>query len=107
MSGEGSERQSAHAEFYICPQCGSEVRVGSKRCFHCQPQRSWEQDGSCDGLDLADSDEDWDYADFVRREFDEGGQAPGGRHLHYLWAVVAGGLVIVMLWLTLAHLFAS
>lgn len=103
MSGKEDGSESGSAEFYLCPQCGSEVRVGSRRCFTCQPQRSWEQDDSCDGLDLPDSDADWDYQDFVRREFGEGGRAPGRNRPHYLWAVVAGGLVIVLLWLTLAH----
>lgn len=63
---------------YICPFCGNEARVG-KPCPGCvkksgktesgreEKKRSWEQDKSADGLGLPD--EDFDYDDFVAREF--------------------------------------
>jgi hypothetical protein len=64
---------------YRCPFCDREVRVG-KPCSGCakksaakpKPARkSWEQEHSADGLDLPD--EDFDYDDFIAREF---GKAP-------------------------------
>ena len=96
-------RGSTSSEFFACPSCGAEVRVGSSRCFRCQPQRSWEQDEACDGLDLPDSEEDWDYEDFVRREFDAGGRPPGTVRIRPIWVVVAVGLVLVMLWTAVAR----
>ena len=66
---------------YICPFCDREVRVGQP-CPGCAKSRktrqkpakkspprrkSWEQDSTYDGLDLPD--EDFDYDDFVAREF--------------------------------------
>jgi hypothetical protein len=60
---------------YLCPFCDCEVRVG-KPCPGCEkkskpapakPKRSWQQDETYDALDLPD--EDFDYDEFVAREF--------------------------------------
>ena len=63
---------------YRCPFCDREVRVG-KPCPGCAKKppasrraaKSWQQDCAADGLDLPD--EDFDYDEFVAREF---GRAP-------------------------------
>ncbi len=68
----------SNALHYTCPFCDSEVEVG-KPCPGCAKKdrktkptkKSWEQGRSADGLDLPD--EDFDYEDFVAREF---GKAP-------------------------------
>ena len=39
------------ADWYACPGCGAEVRVGSRGCPQCSG-KSWEQDEYLDGLDL-------------------------------------------------------
>jgi len=59
---------------YRCPFCDREVRVG-KPCPGCTEKtqtsrragKSWQQDSAADGLDLPD--EDFDYDEFVAREF--------------------------------------
>ncbi len=61
---------------YRCPFCDRDVRVGSP-CPGCAnttrkkkpapAKKSWEQDSAADGLDLPD--EDFDYEDFIAREF--------------------------------------
>ena len=60
---------------YRCPFCDCEVRVG-KPCPGCAKKhrsaktparKSWEQDAAADGLGLPD--DDFDYDDFVSREF--------------------------------------
>lgn len=67
---------------YICPFCGRVARVG-RPCPGCAGKRkqgkrpakkSWEQEAAADGLDLPD--EEFDYDDFVSREF---GHAPHRR----------------------------
>jgi hypothetical protein len=71
---------------YQCPFCDREVRVG-QACPGCAakqkpkpkpkpkpPRKSWEQDRTYDGTDLPD--EDFDYEDFVAREF---GRSPHRR----------------------------
>lgn len=71
---------------YLCPVCGGEVPVGSAACPGCGPRKvarrmrkrkqkrgrikhPWEQDSSQDGLGLDLSSSEFDYEDFVEREF--------------------------------------
>lgn len=58
---------------YRCPFCDREARVGEP-CAGCAAKgrrppkpRSWEQAPGADGLDLPDGD--FDYDDFIAREF--------------------------------------
>ena len=58
-------------EFYICPGCGVEVKVGSPGCPKCNNLDPWEieENGAHDGLDLPD--DDFDYDEFVEKEFSD------------------------------------
>jgi len=102
---------------YICPGCGREVAIGPAGCRHCQPakpklkksakpkprrlKRSWEQDGIYDGLDLPD--EDFDYEDFVAREF---GRKPHDRiGVKWYWWVLGLGLILTWLIWAILGLF--
>ena len=78
-------------DFYLCPQCGNDVKVGAKYCPTCGPakpqprrktqkRKSWEQDETSDGLDLPD--DDFDYEDFVANEF---GKGPAHKQLGLAW----------------------
>lgn len=56
-----------------CPSCGHSVSLNARSCGRCGARRRgdrWEEPESLDGIDLPD--EDFDYDDFVRREFGEG-----------------------------------
>ncbi len=91
---------------YVCPFCGCEVRVGNP-CPGCAKKtgkpkptkKSWEQDKSRDGLDL--HDDDFDYDEFVAREF---GKAPH-RTLGIKWywwllgVAILGGMIASVFWL--------
>ena len=93
----------AEALSYRCPFCDREVQVG-RPCPGCaknhkvtKPARkSWEQDSAQDGLDLPD--EDFDYDEFVAREF---GKAPhrslGVKWYWWLLGVVALAAMIASL----------
>ena len=96
-------------DFYLCPGCDREVRVGSRGCPYCNPpakrrkrpkatarraRKSWELDASHDGLDLPD--EEFDYDDFVAREF---GLKPHRKiGIKWYWWVTAIALLLLMVW---------
>ena len=58
-----------------CPNCGAEVPPKAKACPECgaDEQTGWSEAARTAGLDLPD--ENFDYDDFVKREFGE--QEPG------------------------------
>ena len=97
---------------YLCPECGAEVPVGSKGCQACGPRKiakrmrrkkmarkpkPWEQDSTYDGLGLPD--DDFDYEDYVEREF--GGKPHKRIGIAWYWWLTAVALIGVMLWITL------
>lgn len=93
---------------YQCPFCDHEVRVGQD-CPGCEkklhrkskrmrPGKSFIPDHSADGLGL--SDDDFDYDDFVAREF---GTAPHRKTgLKWYWwllgVVVLTGMIAGIVW---------
>jgi hypothetical protein len=95
---------------YLCPGCDREVRVGSRGCPYCNPpakrqrrkqrpkatakraRKSWEEDSTYDALDLPD--EDFDYDDFVAREF---GHKPHRKvGIRWYWWVTAIVLLVLI-----------
>ena len=72
----------------ICPNCGAEVPPKARACPECgaDEQTGWSDEARVDGLDLPD--ENFDYNDFVKREF--GGKSPVPRG-HPLVLVGSGG----------------
>jgi len=81
----------------ICPNCGAEVPPKARACPECgaDEQTGWSEEARVGGLDLPD--ENFDYNDFVKREF--GGKSVVPRGLHWFWWVVA--LVVAALLLTI------
>ena len=84
---------------YLCPTCDREVAVGTQcpRCAKKNPVRkperkAWEQEETADGLDLPD--EDFDYDDFIAKEF---GRVPHRKiGIKWYWYVVALVLLLLM-----------
>jgi hypothetical protein len=83
----------------LCPNCGAEVPRNAKACPECgsDDQTGWSEEASADGLDLPN--EEFDYKDFVEREF--GAKHPVPRGLHWFWWVIAVAVLIsfVILWI--------
>ena len=79
----------------ICPNCGAEVPKNARACPECgsDEQTGWSEEAQTSGLDLPE--ENFDYEDFVKREFGERKPAPRG--VHWLWWIVGLGLVVVLL----------
>ncbi len=71
----------------VCPNCGAEVPKRAKACPECgsDEQTGWSAEAESSGLDLPD--EEFDYADFVKKEF--GDKSPVPRGLHWFWWLVA------------------
>jgi hypothetical protein len=69
-----------------CPNCGADVPSQAKACPACgsDEQTGWSEKARSDDLGLPD--EEFDYQEFVQREF--GGKVPS-RKLHPLWWLVA------------------
>ena len=89
--------------------------MNSKTCPHCGEQpESWATGGEIiegqDDIDLPSSDEDFDYDEFVAREFDDQGKQrsdwdPRGSTIKPIWIYTALGLFVVLLILVLSGLW--
>jgi hypothetical protein len=78
-----------------CPNCGAGVPRNAKACPACgsDEQTGWSDEAQTGGLGLAD--EEFDYDEFVEREF--GGKKPVPRGIHWFWWLVA--LLLLGAWL--------
>jgi len=78
-----------------CPNCGAEVPPDARACPECgsDEQTGWSAGAKSDGLDLPD--EEFDYDDFVKREF--GKEGPVSRGVHWVWWIVGVAAVIAFI----------
>jgi rRNA maturation protein Nop10 len=81
----------------ICPNCGAEVPPNARACPECgaDEQTGWSEPAQYDRLGLPD--ENFDYEDFVKREF--GRHKPIPRGLHWFWWVVGVLVLGAFVWL--------
>jgi uncharacterized membrane protein YvbJ len=73
-----------------CPNCGASVPRNAKACPECgsDEQTGWSDATETEGLDLPD--ENFDYNDFVKKEFSN---SPVPHGIKWYWWVVAVILV--------------
>ena len=82
-----------------CPHCGTELPPKAKACPACgaDEKTGWSEQARYDQLDLPD--DNFDYEDFVQREFAASPLKPRG--IHWFWWLVAvlllAGMVLVSL----------
>lgn len=82
----------------ICPVCGCEVPKNSRACPDCgaDERTGWAEDA--DLIDDASSagipDQDFDYDDFLKREFGNDSAPETGKD--YVWAVIIALLLIAL-----------
>ena len=79
-----------------CPNCGAGVPPGAKACPECGScaETGWSREAATSDLGLPD--EDFDHADFVRREFGDGKPVPTGISLFWwLVAILVAAAVLV------------
>ena len=82
-----------------CPNCGADVPSNAKACPECgsDDQTGWSEEAHASGLDLPE--EEFDYGDYVKREFGRKSLVPHG--IHWFWWVIAFLLLgaFLFLWL--------
>ena len=94
-------------DFFVCPHCGAELPIDARFCPECgsDEETGWPENGS--GWEVGvqsgsdSSDEDFDYDEFVRKEFPE--QAPKPAFHKRLWSTVVVLVVIAFVLWILAH----
>jgi hypothetical protein len=83
----------------VCPNCGAEVPAHAKSCPECgsDEQTGWSEEAHTGGLDLPE--ENFDYDDYVKREF--GQKTPVPRGVHWFWWLtgIAVLLAFIFLWM--------
>jgi hypothetical protein len=86
---------------HICPVCGEEVPRGSLACPECGADHNsgWREEAErYDGLDLPD--ENFDYDEFVRREFPSRIRPPGVKPIWWITAIGILFISVVLYFLT-------
>ncbi len=83
----------------VCPNCGAEVPPNARACPECgsDEQTGWSEQAHTDGLDLPN--QEFDYNEFVAREF--AGPQPKPRGIRWFWWVAAlvVAVTLFLLWL--------
>jgi len=82
----------------VCPVCGAEIPPKAKACPACgaDEETGWSEAAGTQGLDLPD--ENFDYEDFVKREFGGGKKSPIPRGIHWFWWVVGILVLTAIFW---------
>jgi transposase len=80
-----------------CPHCGADIPPHAKACPECgsDEQTGWSDQARYDNLDLPD--ENFDYDEFVKKEFE--GKAPVPEGIRPFWWAVAALLLLALVWL--------
>ena len=92
---------------FTCPACGEEVYPNSKACPNCgtQPENGWATGGETIHQDAEVPEVEFDYKDFVSREFDRAGNLREKPQLAKIWVITAFVLFATLLILTLSGLW--
>ena len=80
-----------------CPNCGADVPPRAKACPECGADETtgWSERARTDDLGLPD--ENFDYEEFVKREF--GGKSPVPRGMRWFWWLMAAIILAAFVWL--------
>ena len=86
----------------VCPVCGEDVPRGSLACPECGADHNsgWREDADTyDSLDLPE--ENFDYDEFVRREFPSKIRPPGMKPIWWITAILVLVISVVLYLLTM------
>jgi len=98
-----AKKRRANDDFFLCPCCGARVAVGAKFCRACgaDAEVGWDPEGfNSDLPDGYQDDEDFDYDEFIAREFPQQAEPQPGRILRRaVWILlVLMVCVALLLW---------
>jgi len=81
----------------FCAICGAEIPPKAKACPECGADEStgWSEDAGGERLGLPD--EDFNYEEFVKREFG-GGKNPKPHGIHWFWWIVGILVIAAFVW---------
>jgi predicted RNA-binding Zn-ribbon protein involved in translation (DUF1610 family) len=99
MARRRAERRS---DYFVCPHCGAEVRAGARACPECgsDEQTGWAEDADkwSAGIPTGYAGEDeFDYKEFVRREFGGRGSQSTTWVRWFLVALLVTALALLVL----------
>ena len=82
----------------ICPNCGADVPRNAKACPGCgsDEQTGWSENAASSNLDLPD--DNFNYDEFVSREFGSKKHLPAGIAWHWWLVAVVLLLAFIGLW---------
>jgi hypothetical protein len=83
-----------------CPACGADVPRGARACPECGSDEStgWSDHAQAQSLDLPD--DEFNYNEFVQREF---GPKKNKLHVHWFWWLTAVALLGLFVWFFVAR----
>jgi hypothetical protein len=96
-------KKSKPATPEVCPVCGEDVPRGALACPECgaDHESGWREGAEIhDGLNLPDDEEEFDYDEFLQKEF---GSSPKPEGVKTVWWVTA----IVLILLAVAGVFLA
>ncbi len=88
-------------DYFVCPHCGAEVRRGARACPECgsDDATGWAEDAEKWGAGIPTGyaeDDEFDYEEFVQREF-HGGKKAALPRLLIILALLAALVLAAML----------
>src|SRR4051812_27133868 len=86
----------------VCPVCGEDVPRGALACPECgaDHESGWREDAESYGVALPDDEEEFDYDEYLQREF---GASPKPEGVKTVWWITA----IVLILLAVAGLITA
>jgi ribosomal protein L40E len=94
-------RKRSRDDYFVCPHCGADVPAHARSCPECgsDERTGWADDADKWGADIPTGygQDDFDYDDFIRREFGGEGRGLSGKSIALLIAVAAAFLATVLL----------
>jgi hypothetical protein len=99
-----AKKRRADDDYFLCPCCGARVAVGAKFCRQCgaDAEVGWDPEGLDGDLNGGyQDDDDFDYEEFVAREFPQQAEPRPGRIFRravwtFLVLIVCAALILLL-----------